>query len=282
MNVQAFLNYNGKVYRNDKLLISPGDKSFRYGDGCFETMKMVNGKILLESYHFERLFSSLQALQFNKPNYFITDAFKDEIVELAKKNHHKKLARIRITISRGEGGLFENENNKPNYVIQTWDLNSSNNKLNENGMVMNVFTKARKICDEYSYIKSNSALCYALGAIWAKQHKLNDVVILNPFDRVADSTIANIFIVQDGIIKTPPLSEGCIAGVCRKYLLNSIKEEGLPFQETSITVNELMSASELFLTNSMYGIRWVKELGKSNYKNQLAPFLFKKFITPLF
>ena len=282
MNAQAFLNFNGKMFRNDKLLISPDDKSFRYGDGCFETMKMVSGKIVLEAFHFERLFTSLQILQINKPNYFITDVFKEEILDLAKRNHHKKSARIRLTISRGEGGLYENENNKPNYLIQTWDLNTSNNKLNENGLVMNVFSNARKICDDYSHIKNNNFLCYALGALWAKQHKLNDVVLLNPFDKVADSTIANIFIVNNGIIKTPALSEGCIAGVTRKYLLMLMREEGMPVEETSISVEELMSASEIFLTNSIFGIRWVKEMGKSNYKNQLSSLLFKKFITPLF
>ena len=282
MNAQAFLNFNGKMFRNDKLLISPDDKSFRYGDGCFETMKMVSGKIVLEAFHFERLFTSLQTLQINKPNYFITDVFKEEILDLAKRNHHKKSARIRLTISRGEGGLYENENNKPNYLIQTWDLNTSNNKLNENGLVMNVFSNARKICDDYSHIKNNNFLCYALGALWAKQHKLNDVVLLNPFDKVADSTIANIFIVNNGIIKTPALSEGCIAGVTRKYLLMLMREEGMPVEETSISVEELMSASEIFLTNSIFGIRWVKEMGKSNYKNQLSSLLFKKFITPLF
>ena len=282
MNAQAFLNFNGKMFRNDKLLISPDDKSFRYGDGCFETMKMVSGKIVLEAFHFERLFTSLQTLQINKPNYFITDVFKEEILDLAKRNHHKKSARIRLTISRGEGGLYENENNKPNYLIQTWDLNTSNNKLNENGLVINVFSNARKICDDYSHIKNNNFLCYALGALWAKQHKLNDVVLLNPFDKVADSTIANIFIVNNGIIKTPALSEGCIAGVTRKYLLMLMREEGMPVEETSISVEELMSASEIFLTNSIFGIRWVKEMGKSNYKNQLSSLLFKKFITPLF
>src|ERR1035437_1932488 len=97
---EGFLNFNGKIYKNDKLLISPNNRSFRYGDGCFETMKMVNGKIILEAYHLERLFMSLLVLQFNRPNYFITNAFKEEILELAKRNKHKKSARIRVTIPR--------------------------------------------------------------------------------------------------------------------------------------------------------------------------------------
>ena len=281
MNTDGFLNFNGKIFKKDKLLISPDNRSFRYGDGCFENMKMVNGKIMLEAFHLERLFTSLQTLQFNKSSYFISDAFKDEMTELVKKNKHKKSAKIRVTISRGDGGLYDAENNNPNYLIQTFDLNASNHKMNENGFVMDVYTNARKVCDDFSHIKSNNCLCYAMGALWAKEHKLNDVVLLNPYDKIADTTLANIFIVKDGLIKTPALTEGCVGGVTRKYLLKCMKEEGMPVEETSITVDELMQASEVFLTSAIRGIRWVKEIGKSNYKNQLAAVLHKKFITPL-
>ena len=282
MHTEGFLNFNGKVLRNDKLLISPDNRSFRYGDGCFETMKMVNGKIILEAYHLERLFSSLQTLHFDKPGYFISDAFKNEVMELVKKNKHKRSARIRITISRGNGGLYEAENNNPNYLIQSWDLNLSNNKMNENGLVMDVYTKSRKICDDFSHIKSNNFLCYVMGALWAKEQKLNDVILLNPYDKIADTTLANVFLIKDGIIKTPALTEGCIAGVTRKYLLKCMKEEGMPIEETSITVNELLESSEVFLTNTVRGIRWVKEIGKSSYENQLAAILHKKYILPLY
>ncbi len=282
MNTEGFLNFNGKVFRNDKLLISPDNHSFSYGDGCFETMKMLNGKIILEAYHLERLFSSLQTLQFNKPSFFISDAFKSEVMELVKRNKHKKSARIRITISRGNGGLYDTENNDPNYLIQSWDLNVSNNKINENGLLLDVYTKSRKACDDFSHIKSNNFLCYVMGALWAKEHKLNDAVLLNPHNKITDTTLANLFLVKDGIIKTPALTEGCIAGVTRKYLLKCIKDEGMPVEETSITVDELLQSSEVFLTNAIRGIRWVREIGKSNYKTQLAAVLHKKCILPLF
>lgn len=279
---EGFLNFNGKIFRNDKLLISPNNHSFRYGDGCFETMKLMNGKIILEAYHLERLFTSLQTMQFNKPNYFISIDFKEQINEIIKRNRLKKIARIRVTIARGDGGLYDVENHNPNYLIQAWDLNSANNRLNENGWVMDIYKDARKVCDKYSHIKSNNFLCYVMAALWAKENKLNDVLLLNPYDRIADTTIANMFIVKDGIIKTPALTEGCVAGVMRKYLLKCMKEEGIPVEETQITADEVLEASEVFLTNAIYGIRWVKQIGKSNYKIQLAKVLYEKFIAPLY
>ncbi len=282
MSPEGFLNYNGKIYKNDKLLISPDNRSFRYGDGCFETMKMIDGKIILESYHLERLFTSLQALQFDKPNYFITDDFKEQIVELATKNKHKKMARIRITISRGDGVAYATEDHHPNYLVQTWDLNSSNNKFSKEGLTADIYADARKVSDKYSHIKSNNCLNYALGSLWANEKNLNDVLLLNPYDRIAEGTVGNVFIVQKGVLKTPALSEGCINGVMRRFILKSAREDGMNVEETQISIEDISKASEVFLTNAVYGIRWVKSIGKTQYKTQVASMLHEKFLVPLF
>jgi aminodeoxychorismate lyase len=283
MDPEGFLNFNGKFYRNDKLMISPFNRSFRYGDGCFETMKMIRGKIVLENYHLQRLFTSLQALHFNKPNYFITDDFKDQVMEVARRNQHKQLARVRITISRSGGvGLYDNEDNDPNYLIQTWDLNNSNNRINEEGLALDIYAGAKKTADAFSHIKHNSCLCYAMTAIWARSQKLNDALITNAADRIVEATIGNVFLVKNGEISTPPLSEGCVAGVIREYLLRTLQAAGTPVHESSVTREDLAAAEEVFLTNSVYGLRWVKCIGKTEYGSQLAIALHEKHITPLF
>ena len=106
-----------------------------------------------------------------------------------------------------------------------------------------------------------------MGALHAKKEKCNDAIILNSQQRVCDSTIANIFIVKDEIIKTPSLSEGCIAGVMRNEMITSLKKESISVVETSISINELLIADEVFLTNSIYNIRWVAGIQNSNYTN---------------
>lgn len=275
---KQYLYSNGKVYSADKLLISPNNRSFRYGDGFFETMKMINGKIVLADYHFERLFSSLDLLQFEKPNYFTVDYLKKNIEELAKKNGHSKLARVRLMIYRGNGGLYDPENHFPNHLIQTWELNPSNNKLNENGLVIDIFKDARKACDHYSHVKSNNYLSYAMAALWAKKNKLNDAIVLNSFDRIADATIANVFIVYNGTVKTPALTEGCVSGVMRRHIIACLRKENIPVEETKIETEELENASEVFFTNAGYGIRWIQRCGNSNYTNELSGLLYKKFV----
>jgi aminodeoxychorismate lyase len=277
---QAILN--GKMLGEEKIAISPNNRSFRYGDGFFETMKLINGKIILVDHHFERLFTTLEIVQFTKPNYFTPTYLQEQIIALAQKNQHQKLARIRLTIFRGNGGLYDVENHQPNYLIQTWELNPANNSLNENGLVIDIFKDAKKVCDNYAHLKSNNYLGYAMAALWAKKNHLNDALLLNPYNHIADSTIANIFIVKDGTIKTPALADGCVAGVMRRHLLTCIKADNMPIQETQITIDDLLQAQEIFLTNAIYGIKWVKQCGSSNYGLQLAALLHKKFIQPLF
>ncbi len=276
-----FLFYNGRISKAGKPLISPDNRSFRYGDGFFETMKLMNGKVILADHHFERLFASLDLLHFQKPSYFTPDYLYGHICLLAKKNYHHKMARVRITIFRGDGGLYDVENHFPHHLIQTWQLNPANNHLNENGLVIGVYPDAKKVCDHFSSVKSNNYLGYAMGALWAKQQKYNDAILLNPYGRVADATIANVFVVKEGMVKTPALTEGPINGIMRRYLLERMQKENIPVEEGALTLEELEQASELFLTNSIYGIRWVRQLGQNGYTHQLASHLYKKFILPL-
>lgn len=270
-----FLFYDGHILRSDKLLISPNNRSYRYGDGCFETIKVLGGKIALASYHYERLLSSLDHLHFKLPGYFTPDWLEKNILALVQKNGHAHRGRIRVTVTRGEGGIYDQQNHFPYVLIQSWPLQEATQVFNENGLVIDIYKEARKVCDHFSSLKTNNYLPYVMGALWAKQHHLNDAILLNPYDRIADATIANVFIVKDGVIKTPALTEGPVNGVMRRHLLRIIREANMPVEEGMLSVIELMEASEVFLTNAIHGIKWVKQIGENNYTNQLSAKLFR-------
>lgn len=269
-----YINWNGKIVEKDKFHISPDNRSFRYGDGFFETMKIVNNNILLAGFHFTRFFSSLQLLSFDVPVFFLQEYFTEQIQNLLKKNQHSSLARVRMMIYRGNGGLFDPENHYPNFVIQSWPLPESINELNTNGLDIDIYTKARKVCDSFSMVKSNNYLSYAMAALWAKKNKLNDCLLLNPYNNICDSAIANIFIVQDNLIKTPAIAEGCVNGVARSYLIECCKKDNIIISETAISADDVLHASEVFLTNAVAGIRWVKQSGERTYNK---PFIALKF-----
>ena len=120
-----------------------------------------------------------------------------------------------------------------------------------------------------------------MAALWAKENKLNDAILTNTFDKIDDATIANIFIVRDGIVNTPRLSDGPVNGVMRRHILKCLRDEGMPVHERSITAEDVLQASEVFFTNAVYGIRWVKQVANINYTNQLSIYLHKKYISTL-
>lgn len=201
---------------------------------------------------------------------------------MAEKNNHSSLARIRLTIFRGAGGLYDPVEPHPNFIIQSWAGNNETNLFNQSGLALDFFPDAKKSCDHFSHLKSNNFLPYVMGAFFAKKNNLNDCLLYNCYNRICEATIANVFIITNGVIKTPALTEGCVNGVMRRYLINCFKKEGFTCIEGEILPEELLQSSEVFLTNAIYGIRWVKTIGTSNYTNAMATLLHEKFIAPLF
>jgi len=241
-------------------------------------MKMVNGNILQQADHFERLWQGLHVLQFEMPRLFTQGSLITAIRSLARKNNHENMARIRLNIFRGEGGLYDAVNNTPNYIIETWALAEENGQWNSNGLVAGIFEDAKKSCDMLSNIKHNNYLLYVLAALKSKQEKWNDAIVLNQFGRIADTTIANIFFVKDEMVFTSALGEGCVAGTMRKALINHLEQNNIALKEMAVTVEDILNADEVFFTNSIYNIRWVRQIGNTVYENDLTQKIYASFI----
>ncbi len=269
--------FNGKILLADEPALLVSNRGYRYGDGLFETMKVAGGRILLEDYHFERLFSGLLLMKFEIPGLFTKEKISLEALQLSKKNGSEKLGRVRLSVFRGNGGLYD-EDKTLQYVIESWSLNESANKLNENGIVIDIFPDAKKSCDKFSNLKSANFLPYSMAAQYAKENKLNDCLVLNNSGGVADSTIANLFIIKAGALLTPGLEEGCVNGVMRRHLLAELKAAGIETNEIAITTGDIKNADEIFLTNAINGIRWVRQLRDKMYTNVKTVEIYNRFI----
>jgi branched-chain amino acid aminotransferase len=264
--VSNFINFNGEVLPSSTAVLTADNRSFRYGDGLFETIKVADGRILLGNYHFERLLAGVRLLQFEEETPFFTaEKLGEQVLELCKRNGHEAFARVRLVVFRGNGGLYDPIDHLPNFIIQSWSLDPRSSELNEEGLVIDVFPHGRKPCDAYSNLKSNNYLLYAMAALYAQQNQLNDCLVLNSYDRIADSTIANLFYCKQGHVYTPPLPEGCVAGVMRRYLIEVLPGIGYPVLEKATTREDLESADEVFLSNALKGIKWVRSFGAATY-----------------
>ena len=268
--------YNGKCIEAGSGILKSGDHSYRYGDGLFETLKVADRNILHKEYHFDRLFSGLKILKFTVPSLFTGQILEKEITDLCIKNNCEKLARVRLSVSRGIGGLYDCDN-KFSYLVEAWPLESKG--FNETGLVIDVFPDARKSIDIFSNLKSANYLPYVMAAVWAKENKLDDALILNSNNRICDSTIANVFWAKNDIVFTPPLTEGCVAGVMRKKILSlPIQNPGFTVKESILSESELLEADEVFLTNVISGIRWVKQCRGKRYINRISSKIFSDLL----
>jgi aminodeoxychorismate lyase len=265
----SYFNFNGKILAADTATIGPENRGLRYGDGLFETIKMTNGKLLFEDDHFARLWKGLTILQFDLPKHFSPENLQEQIVALAKKNEHTASARIRLNVFRGDGGLYDAVNHSPNYFIQSWQLPESNRSLNSNGLVLGIYSDAKKTYDVLSNLKHNNYLPYLMGALHAKKQKWNDAIILNSADRICDTTIANVFIIKDEIIYTPSLTEACVAGVMRNYIIRNSKTAGFDLIEKEVTIEDVLQADEVFITNTIRNIQWVQSINDRTYNNTI-------------
>jgi branched-chain amino acid aminotransferase len=271
---------NGKLLPADEPALMADNRGYRYGDGLFETMKIINGRIILEKYHFERLFNGIKLLKFGAPSLFKAAKLRTEILHVCRKNKCTELARVRLSVFRGNGGLYDEIKNLQ-YIIESWPADKTVNQINKNGLVIDLFPDLQKTCDAFSNLKSANFLPYIMAAQYAKEKKLNDCLVTNVKGQIADATIANVFLVKKNLIITPALTEGCVNGVMRRHLIEQLRAANYDVREGVVTKSDLETFDEVFLTNAMYGIKWVKQFRNKKYRNEQTMEIYKEFVTPM-
>jgi branched-chain amino acid aminotransferase len=269
----AFVCFNGKIVAADQPLFSSQNRSFKYGDGVFETIKVYKGKVLLSNLHFERLFTSLQLLMIK---HELTDIYLGKtIIELCQKNDCSNLARVRLAVYREENG-------NAGFVIEAIPLMRDANSWNEKGLTIDLYPYARKSKDAFANLKTANFLPYVLAALFAKENGLDDSIVLNSDNHICDSSKANIFLVKNGEIFTPALHQGCVNGVMRRFLIDELKKLKYKIYQQEITEDDLLNADEVFLTNAIIGMCWVGSFRKKNYVNSISSIIYGQLLSAIY
>ncbi|HEX6426155.1 MAG TPA: aminotransferase class IV [Niastella sp.] len=285
-----WLFYNEEIIPADTPIISAGNRGLRFGDGLFETIKMVNarphdpvgrGYMPLFDFHLERMNQGLGVLQMQLPVHYTADYISQIILDLCSRNNIPGAARVRMTIIRGNGNLFTTDEPFASIIIQAEPLADDYLILNETGYKIDICPGIQKSTDQLANLKSNNYLPYVIAAQYVRQQQLNDCLVLNTHNRICDGTIANIFYIHQNNIYTPPLTEGGVAGVMRSYLLATLPEAGYTIHEKPCTPEDLLAADEVFLTNALYGIRWVGQFRNKTYSNKMVAELYEVMLKGL-
>lgn len=257
----------------DELIFTTQNRSFRYGDGVFETIKIYKAKILFGQFHYDRLFLGLKMLQIEHD--FNASNLSSQILELCKKNNCTDSARVRLAVYRNGEGNAE-------FVIEAFPLSVEENQWNEKGLVIDLYPYARKSADAFSNLKTANFLPYVLAELFAKERGIDDAIVLNAFSNIADSSKANIFLVKKKEVFTPAMHQGCVSGVMRRFLLDELKKNGYRTHQQEISEQQLIETDEVFLTNSIYDMRWVEKFREKNYSCEQSFSIYKKIIAPLY
>ena len=271
------INFNGKILENNTVL-SVENRGFAYGDALFETIKTSYGKILFWEDHYFRLMASMRILRMEIPMNFTMEFIEEQINNTLEQNNLVDASsRVKITVFRNEGGLYAPHTNEVSFLISVKAIDEDFYLLNTNFYEVDLFKDYYISPSLLSTLKTNNKALNVVGSIYAKENNLHNCFVLNTDKKVVEALNGNMFLVKDDIIKTPPLSDGCLKGIMRKQLIdivNSLPEYTL--EEASISPFELQKADELFITNVIVGIQPVTKYRKKEFSTEVAKALLQK------
>ena len=149
-------------------------------------------------------------------------------------------------------------------------------------MRIDLYPHARKNPDAFSNLKTANFLPYVLADLFARERGIDDALVLNAFNFICDSSKANIFLIKEQEVFTPALHQGCISGTRRRFLLDELKRAGYRIHQDEVSEQQLLEADEVFLTNSVYDLRWVNHFRDKTYSSQECFSIYEKIIVPLY
>lgn len=270
------VNSNGHITENNNISIN--NRGYRYGDALFETIKVVHDKILFWEDHYFRLMASMRILRMEIPMNFTMEFLEEQIRSTIASNHlENATVKVRLLIHRKEGGLYLPESNDVGFIITVDKIDNDFYLLNESDYEVDLFKDHYVSADLLSTLKTNNKVLNVVGSIYAKENNLNNCLVLNTNKSVVEALNGNIFILKGNILKTPPLSDGCLKGVMRKQIMDIVKTmPEITLLEESVSPFELQKVDEVFITNVIQGIQPITKYRKKNFGNEFSKKILSK------
>ena len=270
------INFNGAIVPQESSLLTQ-NRAFLYGDAVFETVKIVNSKILFLEDHYFRLMSSMRVIRMEIPMNFTMEYLEEQILALATAKNLEVSARARITVYRNDGGYYLPKTNTVSYLINVENLDGTLYAINEKEYVVDLYTDFYVARQLLSSIKTTNKIINITGSVFADENGLDNCLLLNDSKNVIEALQGNIFMLKGNVLTTPPVSEGCLNGVMRKQILAlARKMENLEVLEEVISPFDLQKSDELFITNVIKGIQPITRYRKKEFAVNLSKLLMQK------
>jgi len=270
------INYNGEILSSDTTL-SITNRGFLYGDGVFESLKIVKNKILFFEDHYFRLMASMRIVRMKIPNNFTLEYLEEQVLNLAKANNCENSARVRLTVFRNDGGFYLPHTRTISFLIQVSSLNKTQYSFSDAIYEVDLYKDFYITKQLLSTIKTTNKMINITGSIFADENDLQNCLLLNNEKNVVEALNGNLFMLIGNKLITPSIEDGCMNGIMRKQVLQVARNiEDIEVLEQSISPFDLQKAEELFITNVIIGIQPITKYRKKEYKSNLSKTLVEK------
>ncbi len=230
--------------------VSIQDRGFCYGDGLFETLRASKGKIFRLEQHVDRLLKSLPQVFIDLPmtRYELMAVTQDTLA----RNKYKE-AIIRLTVTRGDtqSNIQVDPDTSPTLVVNIRAFTPLPKAAYKKGVKIKLFQERANLINGLDKrLKSCNYLSNILIRELSDRKNFMEGVVVDPDFGVTEGTTSNVFIVKQGVLKTPPASPYVLEGITRQVVLEIAREHKIPFLEKRITLEDLLKADEVFITNT--------------------------------
>jgi len=255
-----FASIDGRVVPAEEARVSVLDNGFTFGDSVYETLRTYEGRPFELTRHFRRLRRSAGRLGIEiPPGDVVLKRRLDELLARAENSE----SYIRFIVTRGMGDIsyhFERIQG-PTIVMVVKPFEPIPEEERARGLrlaVVAVRRNAKNALDPA--IKSCNLLNNILAMREAQARGASEALLLNPAGEVAECASSNVFVVKDGVVRTPPLEAGILAGITREVVLELCRELEIACREETLTTDGLFLANEVFISSSLKEVAAVTEV----------------------
>jgi len=241
---------SGKLVDKDQATVSVFDHGFLYGDGVFEGIRVYGGKVFLLVEHIDRLYESARAIRLEIP---MSKADLTAAVNSTVAANGLSEGYVRLVVSRGAGtlGLDPRKTANPQIIIIADTISLYPAEMYQQGLKLITASTLRNHPQALSSrIKSLNYLNNILAKIEGSDAGCIEALMLNHKGEVAECTGDNIFVVQRGVLKTPPVDAGILEGITRNAVIRLAREATIPVTESTLLRHDIYVADECFLTGT--------------------------------
>ncbi len=244
---------NGKVVDEKNAAVSVFDRGFLYGDGVFETMRSYSGAVFRLEEHLARLCRSSRIIRIRIPR---TKKQLGAIIDRLLKINRVKDAYVRVSVSRGAGapGIDVSDSGTPTVTVVARRFVPFPQWMYDKGVRAKVVGSRLNVSSGISGIKSLNYLVHILARLEAREDGFDEAILMNTKGDIAEAATSNVFLVREKKLVTPSLESGALPGITRSEVLELAARLGLKPVEKRVSYGEVVSADEVFLTNSLFEI----------------------------